>query len=163
MKSEFHGYVPESEDEAAFLRQYDPTKFPVTVVTVDTVIQDWRDDGACVLLIKRGNWPYKGYWAIPGGFIDPGETSEEAARREVQEEAGLTLARVQFSHVADAPDRDPRGRAISLVYRAIPEGENAEPFAGDDAVEARWHTYEEALTLRDLAFDHREILRKTLR
>lgn len=165
---EFNGYVPESEDEAIFLRQYDPSKFPITVVTVDTVITKWfsvpglgpYDGESRVLLIKRGNYPYKDRWALPGGFIDPNETAQQAAAREVKEETGMGVVDVTFSHIADAPDRDPRGRAISMVFksRAFPD---QEAYAGDDAVEAEWFPYHSALTM-DLAFDHNEILRKTL-
>lgn len=158
-------FAQASEQERAFLATYDPSKFPITVVTVDTVISQWHSDPRMpygglwkVLLVKRGNYPYKDQWALPGGFIDPQETSIEAARREVKEEAGLDLMMMQFSHIADDPERDPRGRAISMVYTAQAKGE---PFAGDDAVEAAWFDFEEAVD-QDLAFDHRKILLKVL-
>lgn len=168
-ESEFAGYVPESLEEVEFLRAYDPSKYPITVITVDTVITRWVPDlgmtyGGCwkVLLIKRGNWPYKGWWALPGGFKDADETSEQAAAREVREEAGLDLQELKFSHVADEPGRDPRGPCLSLVFTATVVGDQ-EPFAGDDAVEVGWFSLDDALWVRDLAFDHREILKRAFR
>lgn len=166
--NEFNGYVPESDEESAFLRAYDPSKFPITVVTVDLILTRFTIVSACVkrlevLLIKRGNWPYKGYWALPGGFIDPQETTEEAARRELHEEAGVSVPECDFRFVADKPDRDPRGRAISHVFRShttLP----MEHRAGDDAADAQWFSVDDVLTYGGMeipmAFDHLEILKK---
>lgn len=148
-----------SVQEAKYLNYYDPREFPIITTTVDVVTQRWNEEEVCweVVLIKRKNFPHKGQWALPGGFVDAHETTQDAARREVKEEAGLDLLKLSFLTVADNPGRDPRGRVISLIYLAQADGE---PFAGDDAVEARWFSYSEA-NVMDLAFDHNEILEKS--
>jgi 8-oxo-dGTP diphosphatase len=143
-------YKPESDEEAKFLAEYDPAKYPVTMLTVDTIITRHGHNGFEVVLIKRKNFPYKDHWALPGGFMDSDERAEDAARREVIEEAGMDLERLSFFTVADNPDRDPRGRAVSMVFMAESDGE---PFAGDDAVEARWFSMGQVQLMR-LAFDH---------
>lgn len=148
--------------ERVFLAEYDPTKFPITTTTVDMVLVSNRPFPQ-VLLVKRKNYPYKGFWALPGGFVDPGETTEQAARRELREEAGLTTTTpLKLATVADSPDRDPRGRVFSIVYAAGVDGAQ-EPYPGDDAVEARWFP----LGLGEvsdvsLAFDHSEILESVI-
>lgn len=150
----------ESREECDFLNKYDPRKFPVITTTVDVVITRWVSNPEAtgghwdVVLIKRKNFPFKDRWALPGGFVDHDENTKAAARREVKEEAGLDLLSLRFLGVADKPDRDPRGRTISIVYEAEAKGE---PFAGDDAVEAAWFRMDDALSLT-LAFDHNEIL-----
>lgn len=146
-------YTPESVEEREYLANYDPTKYPIILNTVDIIVHTTTH----VLLVQRGNWPYKGYWALPGGFIDEGETTRQAAERELLEETTLTST-LDFAGVADRPDRDPRGRAISFVYakqlkqRAIALGE-------DDATDAKWFDWRE---LPELAFDHEEILERYL-
>lgn len=148
-------YQPESDEEREFLDNYDPSRYAITIVTVDVVIMRHTGRRREVVLIKRKGYPYKDRWALPGGFMEPGETGELAARREVMEEAGMDLHHMRFMKVADMPDRDPRGRCISLVYLAKSDGE---PFAGDDAVEAKWFKLSEAIDL-PLAFDHANLLR----
>lgn len=116
--------------------------------TVDAVLVDERDR---VLLIERRNPPYG--WALPGGFVDPGERMDEAARREVHEETGLDLEGLfQFATYSD-PDRDPRGQTISTVYGARPIGE---PRAATDATRTAWFPLTD---LPETAFDHGQILR----
>lgn len=146
-----------SDEEKHFLAAYDPSRFPITVVTVDAVVFA----AGHVLLIKRGNYPYRGCWALPGGFMDPTESTAAAALRELTEEAGIEPEQVKWSDfvgVADHPERDPRGRAVSIVY-AYSVQSTVEVFAGDDAVEARWFPFEEAGKM-DLAFDHSAILQQ---
>jgi 8-oxo-dGTP diphosphatase len=143
-------YSPESEQEAEFLQNYDASKYPITVVTVDTIITRGIGYDREVVLIKRKNFPYRNHWALPGGFMDEGETAEQAAVREVKEEAGLDLKDIKFFNLADVPDRDPRCRAISVVFLAESSGI---PFAGDDAVEAGWWKMSD-VQLMPLAFDH---------
>ncbi|HEC78621.1 MAG TPA: NUDIX hydrolase [candidate division WOR-3 bacterium] len=117
------------------------------IPTVDIIIES--ADG--VILIKRKNPPYG--WAIPGGFIDYGESAEEAARREAREETGLEIKELKQFHTYSAPDRDPRHHTISVVFTAKAEGR---PIAGDDAAELGIFTKD---TLPEqLAFDHRKIL-----
>jgi ADP-ribose pyrophosphatase YjhB (NUDIX family) len=120
--------------------------------TADTVvIRDGR-----VLLIKRKN-PPEG-WALPGGFIDYGESAETAAARELWEETGLKASSLKLFGVYSAPGRDPRFHTLTVVYIAIASGDAA---AGDDAAEAAWFPQD---GLPDqIAFDHREIIASVFR
>lgn len=109
-----------------------------------------------VALVKRGWPPFKGMWALPGGYVDPGERIRDAAARELAEEAGIhalpsELVRVD---IFDAPDRDPRGRFVTVAYHLeVVSGTGIE--AGDDAVEVAWWPLN---ALPPLAFDHIEII-----
>jgi 8-oxo-dGTP diphosphatase len=116
------------------------------VPTVDIIITL----GAGVLLVKRKNPPYG--WALPGGFVDYGESLEQAAVREAQEETGLHIRLVRQFHTYSAPDRDPRQHTVSTVFLATAEGT---PVAGDDAAEVGIFMEE---SLPPLAFDHGRIL-----
>ncbi|MBD2818520.1 NUDIX hydrolase [Streptomyces rochei] len=109
-----------------------------------------------VLLIERGWDPYEGYWALPGGHVDTGETSVAAAARELEEEAGIAVPVADLRQVGafDAPGRDPRGRYVSVAYTATLPAP-VPPTAGDDATAARWWPLD---ALPDLAFDHADIL-----
>ncbi|MEU3901619.1 NUDIX hydrolase [Streptomyces sp. NPDC045251] len=113
-----------------------------------------------VLLIERGWDPYEGCWALPGGHVDAGETSVAAAARELEEEAGIAVPVADLRQVGafDAPDRDPRGRYVSVAYTATLPAPVA-PTAGDDATAARWWPLD---ALPDLAFDHADILAAAL-
>lgn len=143
--------------EARVLNAYNPRLYPITLVTVDLVVFATHNGSDRVLLIKRGNYPFKGSWALPGGFIDPHETAEQAALREVREEAGLDVQRAHFVGIADDPERDPRGRVVSMVYTArLPFLEKAYP--GDDAVEAVWWDVDAATENMPLAFDHARLI-----
>lgn len=109
-----------------------------------------------VLLIERGWDPYAGRWALPGGHVDPGETSLQAAVRELEEEAGIRLEAADLREVGtfDAPGRDPRGPYSTAAYSAVVP-ELVVPTAGDDASAARWWALE---ALPPLAFDHADII-----
>lgn len=106
-----------------------------------------------VLLVRRGREPFKGMWALPGGFVDPGEKTEDTCLRELREETGVRGSIQELVGVFSAPGRDPRGPTVSITYRVEPE--RGEPRGGDDAAEAR---YWDLGALPALAFDHDEIL-----
>jgi 8-oxo-dGTP diphosphatase len=120
-------------------------------VTVDCVVFDERNR---LLLIRRKHPPFAGQFALPGGFVDYGETTEAAARRELLEETGLQAKELHLIGVYSDPNRDPRGHTISIAY--LISTESGAPMAGDDAAEAEFR--EDWRTL-DLAFDHDEIVR----
>ena len=134
-------------------------KYPRPAVTADcVVIGSAADSSRYVLLIRRGNEPYKGCWALPGGFMDMDETLEQCALRELKEETGLTPSGditelKSFSTV----DRDPRGRTITVAF--LIEMPMTEAKGGDDAADARWFPLNE---LPPLAFDHDEIIKEAL-
>ena len=119
-------------------------------LTVDAVLLKGRE----VLLVRRGRPPFQGAWAIPGGFVDVGETTEEACRRELLEETGLRGDLVDLLGVYSDPKRDPRGHTVSVTYVLKVSG-IVDVAAGDDADEARWFPLD---ALPDLAFDHDRIL-----
>ena len=133
-------------------------------LTADVVLFGEFDGAVHVLLIERGWDPFKGYWALPGGHVDQGENTEDAAYRELEEETGLRIG-PQLKHVGtyDAPDRDPRGRYITSAYVGR-MGHRVEPTAGDDAVKAEWVRLDRVMSGEfPLAFDHAEILRDALK
>ncbi|MFJ8192488.1 NUDIX domain-containing protein [Streptomyces sp. NPDC096094] len=136
---------------------YDKYAFEPFAVTVDLAVLTLRAGALHVLLVERGQEPYAGRWALPGGFLLPDESAEAAARRELAEETGL--ADVSAPHLEQLrtysePGRDPRMRVVSVAFAALlPDA--PEPQGGGDAAEARWVPYDKA---RDLAFDHDRIL-----
>ena len=114
--------------------------------------------GDSVLLIRRGWPPFEGHLALPGGYVDVGETSRAAAVREAGEETALSIDPDQLHQVGvyDAPGRDPRGRVVSVAYAVI-VAEGTTVKAGDDAVAAQWVPIRDALK-QPMAFDHKTIL-----
>lgn len=130
-------------------------KHPRPMVTVDTVVLRPGTAGPEVLLIQRANDPFKGHWALPGGFVDEHEDLEAAAHRELQEETGLTGLSMNQLRAVGTPGRDPRGHTISVVYVAACPAHPCGVLAGDDAAAARWFPLDD---LPSLAFDHTEIL-----
>jgi 8-oxo-dGTP diphosphatase len=129
-------------------------------VTVDLVVFTIRDDELCALTIRRGAVPYRGRWALPGGFVREDEGLVDAAQRELAEETGLDELPVHLEQLATygAPRRDPRTRVVSVAYLAL-AAELPEPAAGTDASEARWRPVADLLSGSSrLAFDHDEIL-----
>lgn len=131
--------------------------FKNPILTVDAVITDL--DGR-IIFIRRKNPPYKGSWAFPGGFVEYGETVEEAVIREVKEETGVIVEIRELLGVYSDPGRDPRGHMITVCFLANKtEGELK---ADTDAVEVSFFTADEAL-LMNLAFDHHKILKDALK
>lgn len=133
-------------------------KYPHPAVATDCVIFGFDGVSIKVLLIQRGIEPYKGQWALPGGFVGIDESAEECARRELQEETGLTGVSVEQFHAFSDVNRDPRERVISIAYYALVK--LSEVRGGDDASEAQWFSYDD---VPSLAFDHDRILRMALR
>lgn len=129
-----------------------PPKTPL--LTVDCVVVD---PARGVLMVRRKNTPFKGDFALPGGFVDIGETVEDAARRELREETGLEATRLMLVGVYSKPDRDPRGHTCSVAFLAEVKNKNAK--ASDDASEVDWVKNLDAV---EIAFDHREIIADAL-
>ncbi len=124
-------------------------------VTVDSII--FKDVGSSIkiLLIKRKNDPFRNSWALPGGFLEATESLEDGAKRELKEETGVEIERLEQLNTYGTLDRDPRGRIISIAFVGI-LNEKFQIKAGDDAKEVNWFNLEE---LPDLAFDHSEIIK----
>jgi len=119
-------------------------------LTTDCAVFDARGR---VLLIRRRNPPFEGRYALPGGFVDVGETVEDACRRELKEETGLKVGALRLIGVYSEPERDPRGHTCSIAFLA--RIDSAEPKAGDDAAAVEWVKDWRSLAL---AFDHAQIL-----
>ncbi len=131
--------------------------YPRPAVTVDSVIFTLTNDGLAVLLIRRKKAPFRGKWALPGGFVDPHETLEHAAERELEEETALSGVHLEQLQAYGDPGRDPRGHTVSVAFTAFVVAEAHVVRAGDDATQAAW------VALRDgdrenLAFDHARII-----
>lgn len=129
-------------------------KYPRPALTTDAIVYVKEQNRIFVLLIERGNNPFKNRWALPGGFVDMDETIETACKRELKEEAGISLKKMEQFKTYDAINRDPRHRTISVVYFAELSKKLAVT-GGDDAKNANWFPITE---LPDLAFDHRQII-----
>lgn len=140
---------------------YDPRSYPPTAVTVDLVVLTIRDDRLAVLVITRGERPFAGRLALPGGFVRPVEGLSQAAARELSEEAGLRPGSVHLEQLASYgdPGRDPRMRVVTVAYLALAPGLPL-PQAGTDAAAAHFVSAGEILSgpSSGLAFDHHRIL-----
>ena len=143
-------YIP-SEEERAYLESYEIGRYPRPSVAADMAVfsimgmdsqeENYRKDPSKslkLLLIRRGSYPYKGSWALPGGFVRPGESIVETARRELLEETGVRDAYLNPFSIFSEPDRDPRGWIISHGFLALIDGAHYEVRGGTDAWEARW-------------------------
>ena len=130
-------------------------KYPRPMVTVDVVL--FSRDRKRVLLIKRDREPFKGRWALPGGFIRIKEELKEAAARELEEETGVAGVELKQVHAFDTLGRDPRGRVITVAYSGVVDPGSVEVRAASDAREARWFDMN---SLPSLTFDHGEIVKK---
>jgi 8-oxo-dGTP diphosphatase len=131
------------------------TKRSAIQLTVDVVVLTVHEQALKVLLIKRGIEPYRGMLAVPGGFVLEGETLEEAALRELEEETGTGQVYLEQLYTFGDPGRDPRGRVVSVAYFALIPADRTPLIAGTDAAEAVWRTVGE---LPKLAFDHKQIV-----
>ncbi len=146
---------PSMSDQAV-----DPSKsycyrYPHPAVTTDVVLFTIREDSLQLLLIERGNEPFKGSWALPGGFVDIDEDLEAGAARELAEETGVENLYLEQLGTFGTPGRDPRERVISVAYLALAPETRLAVRAGDDAAAADWFPVK---ALPPLAFDHAEII-----
>ncbi len=131
-------------------------QYPRPSVTVDIAIFMPKDEIFNLLLIQRAQTPFRGLYALPGGFMEIQETLEEAALRELKEETGLEPLPLTQVHTFSALDRDPRGRVISTCFAAIlPDSNQIKLQAGSDAADAGWFNINE---LPSLAFDHEQVI-----
>ena len=132
-------------------------KYPRPAVTADCVVVT-REKEPQVLLIQRGNPPFKGCWAFPGGFMNMDETTEQCAIRELEEETGLKVSELQQIGAYSKVDRDPRGRTVTIAY-LVRVDKPVAVIGQDDAVKAEWWPLS---ALPQLAFDHEDIMRDAL-
>ncbi|MBQ4245399.1 MAG: NUDIX hydrolase [Clostridia bacterium] len=141
------------QSENEFLKEYKITDYPRPSVTADIAAftvralpdSNYRQDpvhSLSLLLIKRGGHPYLGHWALPGGFLNPGETIEACALREITEETNVTPAALMPVGVFSEPGRDPRGWVISHAFTCVISEETINERGGDDAVDAKWFDIE---------------------
>jgi 8-oxo-dGTP diphosphatase len=131
-------------------------RLPTVTMTTDIVIFTIRDQRLEILLIQRGNPPFQGCWALPGGLLEPDEDLDVCARRELEEETGVTGLSLEQLHTFGAPHRDPRGRIVTVAYLTMVRSESLKPpRAASDAAKVGWFAVD---GLPDLAFDHAEII-----
>ena len=154
------GVVATSAQQANDRPPYDASKFPAFAVTVDVVVLTMREGVLHVLLVRRGEAPFQGMWAIPGGFKRPDETLDEAARRELSEETGVDVPGppTQLGAYGD-PGRDPRMNVVTVAYLSV-VCDVGPVVAGTDAAHAALTPVPDVLEERiELAFDHLRIVR----
>lgn len=130
-------------------------EFPRPSVTADVLVFSIRDGVLQILLIERKIEPFKGRWAIPGGFVHMDEDLQEGAQRELEEETGLSGIALRQLGTYGTPDRDPRGRVITVAFLALVPSDDLVAVGGSDARAAQWFAMD---ALPDLAFDHAKIL-----
>ena len=130
------------------------------MVTTDALVFGLTEgEAAKVLLVRRGQEPFKGFWAVPGGFVEMDEDLPAAAARELQEETAITGIDLRQLATFGKPGRDPRGRQITVVFwgKCRLTDFESQTKAGDDAAEAKWFDIESLDELK-LAFDHKEVI-----
>lgn len=130
-------------------------QYPHPAVTTDCVIFGFDGSAINILLVERGIEPFKGSWALPGGFLKMDETVEQGALRELQEETGVTDVYLEQFHVFSDVKRDPRERVLTVAFLALVRQNSYRLIAGDDASNAEWFEWN---TLPPLAFDHADII-----
>jgi ADP-ribose pyrophosphatase YjhB (NUDIX family) len=129
--------------------------FPHPAVTADIVIFTIRDRKLKILLVRRAGEPYRGAWALPGGFVEPNEALDQAAARELEEETGVTGVFLEQLYTFGEPNRDPRERVVTVAYYALIPSDRLRLQAADDAEAVGWFAMDDLPTL---AFDHADIV-----
>src|SRR5215475_11158300 len=130
-------------------------QYPRAALTVDCVVFGFDESELKVLLIQRGLEPFKAKWALPGGFVRVEETTDEAARRELEEETGLKNVFLEQLYTFGTVDRDPRERVVSVAHYALVKLSDHKAMAATDAANAEWFPISK---VPKLAFDHSDIL-----
>ncbi len=125
------------------------------MLTVDIAVLKKIENQTFILLIKRGNEPFKNTWALPGGFVEMDENLIQAAERELLEETAISGIELKQFYTYGELNRDPRGRTVSVIYYGFTNQNNTIPIAGDDAADAKWFLIS---NLPLLAFDHEKII-----
>lgn len=163
----------QKKDEQEFLKKYKPGDYERPSVTSDILVFTTEENRLQILLIKREGYPYRNCWAIPGGFVGMKESTVEAAKRELKEEAGIENVHLEQLYTFSEPDRDPRMRIISVAYMAaVPKYKIKNHFSGDDAnsseifdifldngkLQLVGETDGLIVTGNELAFDHKKII-----
>jgi len=128
-------------------------------LSVDAVVFGYEEGNISVLLIKRKYEPFKGQWAIPGGFVENDESLEDAVERELFEETGIKINYLEQLYTFGKPNRDPRGRVVSIAYFGLVRPNAFKIYASTDAEQAQWFNIND---LPKLSFDHKEILKTAI-
>jgi len=150
--------------ESDYLASYDATRYPSPIVTVDSVLFTLHEQQLCVLLVQRANHPQKGWWGLPGGFVDMQfDTSTRAtALRKLQEKTGVVPPWLEQLETFSGPDRDPRGWSLTTAWYALIAQESCQPRSGDVS-DALWLPVAAAMQRNDIAFDHQAIISSALK
>lgn len=130
------------------------TEYPQPSLTVDVVLLCWKKSQLYTLLIQRKNNPFKGKWALPGGYVDKDEHAPDAARRELLEETGVEIDSLAPVNLFDKAGRDPRGWCVSMAFWGVISS-SQKAVAGSDAKNVKWFPLDK---LPALAFDHADII-----
>ncbi|MBR6771831.1 MAG: NUDIX hydrolase [Clostridia bacterium] len=136
-------YIP-SPEESEYLKSYDPGAWPRPSVTADLMVFAGRKEKK-LLMVRRGGFPYRGWWALPGGFCEKEEPPEKTAERELAEETGVRVEKFSLLGVFGGKDRDPRGWTVTCAFLALTEDE-PDVCASDDAADAAWFSVSAAKT-----------------
>lgn len=155
------------QEELTYLANYQPKNYEKPSLTADILLLSMIQQKLHVLLVKRGGHPFKGYWALPGGFVGTKESIEEAAYRELKEETGVEQVYLEQLATFSEVDRDPRMRVISVAHLALIKAEDVIVKAGDDAIDAKWFVVDsllDSLKIEDIvAFDHEQIIKLAMK
>ena len=151
-------YIPQSKEEEEYLKAYDPNHWAKPAVTTDIAVFGYSKRKLYLLLVERGNYPFKGCLALPGGFANMDEDLIETARRELEEETGLQGMFLEQVSMWGKPGRDPRDRTVTALYLALIDKDKAKVAAGDDAQAAEWFEITNFIENRDY-FEINKVMR----